>query len=284
LNPGYKHGAGALDVNQGLDQFEDWLEVVRQYSPVTAKGYAQSVRMVLRQVPSFDYANLVCYLKEFRARYSVGHYSNTLGALKVFTRFIGRPELLEEFAFPRPQMMPKPFWNKTQIQAFYDALTSPKMKALLLMGATTGLRKGEVVGLRFDDVDFRTRAVIPKVHAGTTKHSWASFYNKECEEALARHIATMSPAIKSRGKLFPLSSRDFKDEWGRAKAISQVNLKFKDLRDFFAQSMLDLGVQSIYIDAFSGRAPGSVLAKHYIDLSPQKLKQVYDHAGLKVLS
>ncbi len=43
------------------------------------------------------------------------------------------------------------------------------------------------------------------------------------------------------------------------------------------------GVQTIYIDAFAGRAPGSVLAKHYVDLSPTKLKQVYEQAGLRVL-
>lgn len=31
-------------------------------------------------------------------------------------------------------------------------------------------------------------------------------------------------------------------------------------------------------------APVSVLAKHYVDLSPQKLKQVHDQAGLRVLA
>jgi len=283
LNPGYKQGSGQEWIER-LEGFEDWLEVVKQYSPSTAKGYAQSVRMVLRQVPSLDYQHLIDFLREFKAKHSVGHYINTLAALKVYSRFVGKPDLLEEFAFPRPQLTPKPFWGKKQIQAFYEALTSPRMKALLLMGATTGLRKGEIVGLRFDDVDFQTRTVVPKVHGGTTKHSWVSFYNIECEEALARHIASMRPALRAKGKLFPIGEGDFKDEWGHAKTVSQVQLKFKDLRDFFAQSMLDLGVQSIYIDAFSGRAPGSVLAKHYIDLSPQKLKQVYDQAGLKVLS
>ena len=68
-----------------------------------------------------------------------------------------------------------------------------------------------------------------------------------------------------------------------AKERSGVPLKFKDLRDFFAESMISLGVQTIYIDAMAGRAPASVLAKHYVDLSPQKLKQVYDQAGLLVL-
>jgi len=267
-----------------LEQFKDWLEVVKAYSPVTSKGYCRIVRVVQKSTTTFDYNSLVGYLRDFKSEHTISHYTKVLSALKVYSRFIGRPELLEEFAFPRPQLTPKPFWNKSQIRAFHGALSSPRMKALLLMGATSGLRKGEITGLSFDDVDFQSRTVVPKVHTGTTKHSWVSFYNEECEAALAEHIESMRPVMRARGKLFAVSSRDFKIEWGNAKKISGVNLKFKDLRDFFAQSMLELGVQAIYIDAFSGRAPGSILAKHYIDLSPRKLKQVYDLAGLQVLS
>jgi len=52
-------------------------------------------------------------------------------------------------------------------------------------------------------------------------------------------------------------------EWRAAKERSGVPLKFKDLRDF-AKSMINLGVQTIYVDAMAGRAPASVLAKHYV--------------------
>ena len=84
----------------------------------------------------------------------------------------------------------------------------------------------------------------------------------ECEQVLKQYMGNMSQVMWARGKLFPLSTRDFKVEWRAAKECSGVPLKFKDLRDFFAESMLERGVQTIYIDAFAGRAPGSVLAKH----------------------
>ncbi len=44
-----------------------------------------------------------------------------------------------------------------------------------------------------------------------------------------------------------------------------------------------LGVSDRYIDAFCGRTPKSVLARHYSDYSPEKLKQIYDKASIKVL-
>jgi intergrase/recombinase len=47
--------------------------------------------------------------------------------------------------------------------------------------------------------------------------------------------------------------------------------------------MGNLGVSDRYIDAFCGRTPKSVLARHYTDYNPQRLKRIYDDANLKVL-
>jgi hypothetical protein len=48
--------------------------------------------------------------------------------------------------------------------------------------------------------------------------------------------------------------------------------------------MGELGVQDRYIDIFCGRASKSVLAKHCTSREIQKLKSIYDRAGLKVLA
>jgi intergrase/recombinase len=55
------------------------------------------------------------------------------------------------------------------------------------------------------------------------------------------------------------------------------------LRDWFSDEMGNKGVQDRYIDAFCGRLPKSVLAKHYSDYSPKKMLKVYRRAKLKVL-
>jgi intergrase/recombinase len=58
----------------------------------------------------------------------------------------------------------------------------------------------------------------------------------------------------------------------------------RGLRDWFCQEVEKLGVPDRYIDTFCGRVPRSVLARHYTDFSPEKLKEIYDKANLKVLS
>ena len=55
------------------------------------------------------------------------------------------------------------------------------------------------------------------------------------------------------------------------------------LRYWFANKMAEQGVQDRYIDAFCGRTPKSVLARHYTDYSPERLKRIYDKANLKII-
>jgi len=43
------------------------------------------------------------------------------------------------------------------------------------------------------------------------------------------------------------------------------------------------GVQDRYVDAFCGRLPKTILAKHYTDYSPSRLRRIYNRAGLKIL-
>jgi len=53
--------------------------------------------------------------------------------------------------------------------------------------------------------------------------------------------------------------------------------------EWFVCGMGRLRVPDRYVDAFCGRVPRSVLARHYTDYSPEKLREIYDKAGLKVL-
>lgn len=47
--------------------------------------------------------------------------------------------------------------------------------------------------------------------------------------------------------------------------------------------MAKLGVQDRYVDAFCGRVPRSILARHYADYSPERLREIYEEANLRLL-
>jgi len=44
-----------------------------------------------------------------------------------------------------------------------------------------------------------------------------------------------------------------------------------------------LSASALYVDTFCGRVTHSVLARHYMDFSPERLKEIYDKMGLRIL-
>jgi len=221
------------------------------------------------------------YLKELNG--SSATYKNVLGALKVFFRdFLGVSQVVASFRFPRQTFKPKHILSKEQLQRFYNSLGSVKEKALFLLYATSGLRRSEVLSLTPDDIDLPNRMITPNGHEGETKKSWLSFYNAEAEKFLDEYLRTKKPSRSKR--IFPMPRAEERRLWKTAKEKTDLNITPQRLREWFCSEMLSLGVQETYVDAFCGRVPKSVLARHYTDFSPEKLKEIYDKAGLKVLS
>jgi integrase len=157
-----------------------------------------------------------------------------------------------------------------------------KDKALFLLYATSGLRRMEILSLILDDVDLDKRMIIPKNHNGaSTKNSWVSFYNHEAQQVLNQYLSTRK---QHNYKLFPMARSKLTKLWKDTREITKLNITPQRLREWFCVEMSEVGVQDRYIDAFCGRTPKSVLARHYTDYSPERLKRIYDKANLKVLS
>lgn len=70
---------------------------------------------------------------------------------------------------------------------------------------------------------------------------------------------------------------------GKITQAAGIKITPQVLREWFCCEMADLGVQDRYVDALCGRMPKSVLARHYTDYSPERLKEIYDKANLKIL-
>jgi integrase len=214
--------------------------------------------------------------------YSRAYYKNTLMALKVFFRdYLEKPELVESFRFPHQVYKPKHIVSKEDLRRFFAALESPKEKALFLLYATSGLRRQEILSLKPEDIDFEKRMITPNNHLGETEKSWCSFYNEEAERALNAYLATKNQSRSKR--IFPMQRHEVVELWKSAREKTGLNITPQKLRQWFCSEMLRLGVSETYIDAFCGRVPKSVLARHYTDFSPEKLKRIYIKSAISVL-
>ena len=84
--------------------------------------------------------------------------------------------------------------------------------------------------------------------------------------------------------MFVISDRQWKRIWRLASKSAGVQITSKVLRAWISTEMGELGVADRFIDIFQGRAPRSVLAKHYTGKGLQRLKRIYEKANLKVLN
>jgi integrase len=156
----------------------------------------------------------------------------------------------------------------------------PKYHALFLLLASSGLRLQEALSLTREDVYPDQRMVIPRhVHkTNTTKMSWVTFYNVECAQYL-EPILNEPPDER----LFPYLD-GVQRKFRRISRITGIYVTAQVLRRWFNCEMGRLGVPDRYVDAFCGRTPKSVLAKHYTQYGPERLKEIYDQAKIKVLT
>ena len=194
-------------------------------------------------------------------------------ALKVFLRdFYGRPNLVESFRFPRVPFRPISIPSRNEIIEAYQRLDNLRDRALFLMFASTGLRSSKILSLQLKDIDLSKRMVSSSLDSSSTKRRWVSFWNKEADIVLRQYLSSRKD---EEPRVFPLTN---------LKTFKRCGIKPQTLRQWFSCEMGRLGVQDRYVDAFCGRVPRSVLARHYTDFSPETLKEIYDQAKLKVLS
>jgi len=272
-----KEGLGGV-----LSDFKAFCVIDLQLTEDTAKTHGAQIRRFVHWLG--DRALSLGVLREYLSKFngmSPCTYANVLKSLKVFCRdFLKKPELVESFKFPQVPFKPKTISTKKELQQFYHVLDSPKDRALFLLYATSGLRRHETLSLSMEDIDFTTCMIKPKSHNGRTKNTWLTFFNNECAQALKEYLASRKD---SNPKLFPMSRAHEERLWYETRAKTGLSMTPQVLREWFCNEMGSLGVQDRYIDAFCGRVPKSVLARHYSDYSPERLREIYQKADLKAL-
>ena len=269
-----------------IKKFREFLLIDLRRNPKTAYEHVYYVRKFLSRLNKplnmINAEDVREYLRTLNGS-SSSVYKNTLGALKLFLRdFLGKPQAVQSFKFPRQQFKPKRILGKEDLKRFYECLESSQEKALFLLYGASGLRRNEILSLKPEDVDFNTHMITPNNHNGETKKSWLSFYNQEAENVLREYLNNKKTTRSKR--IFSMPRIEERRLWKIVREKTGLNVTPQRLREWFCCEMASLSVSDRYIDAFCGRTPKSVLAKNYTEYSPEKLKQIYEKANLKVLA
>jgi hypothetical protein len=169
--------------------------------------------------------------------------------------------------------------TKRQLRLCFQALEDDLSRAIYLFTATTGLWKCEILAVQRDQVNLKTRLVVPK-HFTRKKRSGITFYNEDTRPYLVKYLDSRTDA---NPLLFVISDRKWRSIWRIASKAAKTNITAQVLRVWLASEMVERLITDWYVDIFQGRAPRSVLAKHYTGKGLQRLKRIYQKARLKIL-
>jgi len=124
-----------------LKRFYDFQIVDLRRAKRTAYEKVWFIRKLLKTIRKnpneITREDLRCFLKTLE-KYSRAYYKNALLALKVFFRdYMERPEQVASFKFPHQMYKPKHIVSKEELRRFYEAIETPKEKALFLLYAAS---------------------------------------------------------------------------------------------------------------------------------------------------
>jgi len=271
-----------------LSKFKDFCKIDLNLSDRTIDdscGHLFQIRRFLESIDKYPMQvtedDIRTYLAQFKTM-SSSTYANVLKSLKVFFRdFLKMPNVVESFKFPKKTYSIKTVPTKDDLLRFFKDLDSLTSQTVFLLYATSGMRKNELLTLTIEDIDLENRIIIPKnAHqTGTTKKSGLTFFNVEAQSYLRRYL--LNRQIDDN-RVFPFTEVVIRRSFSNANKKTGLHITPQVLREWFCCQLGELGVPDRYVDAFCGRTPQSVLAKHYTDYLPEKLKRIYDNANLAV--
>jgi len=141
----------------------------------------------------------------------------------------------------------------------------PHLKPIVITAVCTGLRKGEIVNLKWDDVDFRNRILyIETTKNGEKREVAMNDYLTETLKSIKRNDVSLYVFCDKEGKPY----YDFRKSF--ATALEKAGIKdfrFHDLRHSFASNLIMKGVDLTTVRELLGHKSIDMTLR-YSHLSP----------------
>ncbi len=182
---------------------------------------------------------------------------------------------------PRPRRVEMATWTAAQAAGFLHVAANHRLYACWLLALTCGLRRGELAGLRWRDVDLE-RGVLRIVSQRTTDADW-KIVTKE-PKGTSRRTIDVGPLAVAALQAHWQQAQEERQQWGRA--YSDVGLVFaredgtgyhpSRLSDMFQQLAAEAGVPIIRLH--DARHSCATLALD-AGIHPKVVQQLLGHAS-----
>jgi integrase/recombinase XerD len=246
-----------------------------------SKGHKKEVTRSLKKYLDYidwniDKTKSLEYFKLLMNKCSIAYYKKQMYQIRKFLVYMG-VEWINDIKLPSdPIYIPKRIGindiHKT-LEYFEEHVHYKQFKALIQLGASSGLRAEELYQLNIEDIDIDNRIVyvnhIPEKKQSTkTQRSRISFFNYESQKALKEYFQYFN----NGSNLKTLFSQTHLTHQFRNAPI-----RVKQLRKFFSQEWDRRGGATSIKKILMGHSlKGDIDLQHYNAQSEEDLKRIYD--------
>ncbi len=250
-------------------------EKATELSPHTLQGYRSmakirydSIRDVpLSEVSTRDVQILMSELSDLSTKTK----KNVLGLLTAALRYFEKPIDTANIKIGRQKKEKIKTPTHEQISKLIDA-SEGELRLAILLGALCGLRRGEIFALRSDHVDIKNKKLIIDsafVNATGVKEIRApkTETSNRIVDMPDMVVAEITPYLE-RDFIFSLSMSWIMDKFQklRNRTPECENIRFHDLRHYYASALVVAGVPDIYAMRMGGWSTPNTLKRVYQDI------------------
>lgn len=263
-----------------IARVEDEMKL-RGYSPKTRKSYRNHLLQFyrhfrgreIREIGEEEIRQYLLMLVE-QKQASRSYHNQAISAIKLlYGRVLKRPKEIGEIPRPRGERKLPTVMSRNAAQALLNAVGNLKHQTLLVMMYSAGLRVGEVVRLRVEDIDADRRLI--RVHQGKGRKDRYTLFSELARTMIEAYIDKyqpvkwLFPGSKAGGHLNERSVQKIV-QCAREKANIPQHVTTHTLRHSFATHLLEAGTDLRYIQELLG---------HY----SSKTTEIYTHVSKRDL-
>ncbi|WP_308722238.1 tyrosine-type recombinase/integrase [Paenibacillus polysaccharolyticus] len=228
---------------------------LRGYSRKTIKAYCNQIERFVTSLPQMNTeiraSHVQAYCLDLLER-GVSHSSvnQTISAIRFYCKHVLLHPAEFQYILPKKQVKLPNVMSETEVTQLLKAVTNLKHKTILYLTYSTGLRVGEVVRLRYSDLDIERQTII--VRQGKGQKDRRTLLSHLAWEIVQKYIAEYKP----ERWLFPGQSSDrhltersvqkvFEEARQRADIVKKCSIHA--LRHSFATHLLENGTDLRYI-------------------------------------
>lgn len=154
--------------------------------------------------------------------------------------------------------------SEDEFATLKKACSHPLLWPLITIAIETGMRRGEIVAMKWDDIDWHTRTL----HIPVTKNGHARTI-----PLTPIAVETLNKLNRSKDRVFPISGNAVRLAWVRLKKRANIDdLRFHDLRHEAISRFFELGLSVPEVALISGHRDPRMLFR-YTHLKAQTIRE-----------